>query len=294
MKKIITFVISVLLVFTTCFNKNCYALESLDIIDHILNDDKDSKENDSALNKIYDILNRKDNLLPSNKSLEVIDNKASLEAELKKNNNRNILPTNKKVLKGIDVSKWDGDIDWKKVKKAGIDFAIIRAGYGQNSIDYKFRENIEGAYKNGIIVGIYWFSYAYNTNMAKNEAKKCMEILKIYKNKITMPVFFDFEYDSMDHANKHGVTLNKNEVSDIAETFCHTITKGGYRCGIYTNLDYVNRYFKQDVLNKYDVWIAQWTSTCTYKHKYIMWQYSSTGRVPGITTNVDMNLYYNK
>lgn len=293
MKKIITFVISILLVFTICFNTNCYALDSLDIINHILT--RDSEENNSALNKIYDILNRKDNLLPSNKDLQVIDSKDSLEKEIRNNSNgNNKFISNKKVLKGIDVSKWDGDIDWKDVKKAGIDFAIIRAGYGQTNIDYKFRENIENAYDNGIIVGIYWFSYAYNTDMAKQEAEKCLHILKLYKHKISMPVFFDFEYDSIDYANKHGVRLNKDQVSAIAETFCHTITKGGYRCGIYTNLDYANRYFKKDLLEKYDVWIAQWTSICTYKHKYIMWQYSSTGRVPGITTNVDMNLYYNR
>ena len=102
------------------------------------------------------------------------------------------------IEKGIDVSKWNGDIDWNKVKSDGIDYVIIRGGFGNSSIDPKFKSHIEGASNAGLKVGVYWFSYATSVSKAKEEAAKCLETIKPYKDKISYPVFYDFEYASVD------------------------------------------------------------------------------------------------
>lgn len=196
------------------------------------------------------------------------------------------------TIKGIDVSKHNGNIDWNKVKNDGVKFAIIRGGYGNSYIDPKFKENIEGAIKSGINIGVYWFSYATNTTKAKEEAKKCLEVLKQYKNKITYPVFFDFEYDSVNYAKKQGVTITKTLASNMANVFLKEIKEAGYIPGMYTNLDFSNRYFTSEVLNDYDTWIAQYYSKCTYSGKYTIWQYSEKGSVAGINGNVDLNYCY--
>lgn len=194
-------------------------------------------------------------------------------------------------LKGIDVSKWQGDINWLKVKNDGVQFAILRAGYS-TTIDSKFIQNIEGCIKNNIPVGVYWFSYAYDNSTLKKEYEKCIEVLKPYKNKIKYPVFFDFEYDSLNYAKKKGVTINKNIVSNFTKTFLNQVEKEGYKVGVYTNLDFSKNYFNDDILNKYDVWIAQYNNTCSYKGKYTLWQYSEKGKVNGVNGNVDMNYCY--
>ena len=120
------------------------------------------------------------------------------------------------TIKGIDVSKHNGTINWSKVKNDGVKFAIIRAGYGTDTIDPKFKSNIEGAIAAGLDVGIYWFSYATSESKAKVEANKCIEVLKQYKDKITYPVFFDFEYDSVSYAKKKGVSITKTLASSMA------------------------------------------------------------------------------
>ena len=192
----------------------------------------------------------------------------------------------------FDVSKWNGDIDWAQVKEAGIQFVVIRAGYGY-TIDKKFKRNIEGAIENNIHIGIYWFSYARTTDMAIEEARVCANVIEPYKDKIDLPVFFDFEYDSVVCARRHGVSISRTLATDMADAFCTTIKDYGYEAGIYTNLDFSNNYFTQSVLERWKVWIAQWTKTNTYKKTdYVMWQYSSRGYVKGIDGHVDMNYYY--
>lgn len=195
-------------------------------------------------------------------------------------------------IKGIDVSKHNGTINWNKVKASGIKFAIIRGGFGNTTVDPKFKANIEGALNAGLDVGVYWFSYAINTTKAKEEAKKCLEVIKPYKNKIKYPVFFDFEYDSVNYAKKQGVTITKTLASNMSKVFLKEIKKAGYVPGIYTNIDFSNNYFTSEVLNAYDVWIAQYRDNCTYSKKYTMWQYSEKGSVSGIVGNVDLNYCY--
>lgn len=196
------------------------------------------------------------------------------------------------AIKGIDVSKHNGHIDWKKVKNDGIKFVIIRAGFGSSTVDEKFDEYIKGAIKENIDVGVYWFSYATNEEKAKLEAVECMEVLKPYKDKIIYPVFYDLEYDSLNYAKKQGVSINKTKATAFANAFLKEIEKGGYTPGLYTNIDFSNNYFSESILKKYDLWIAQYTSRCTYAGPHIMWQYSEHGKVSGIVGNVDLDYCY--
>lgn len=192
------------------------------------------------------------------------------------------------ALKGIDVSQWQGNIDWQKVKGAGVQFAMLRAGYGRNNLDTKFHRNAQGAATAGIPVGLYWFSYALNVEMARKEAQYAVELAKKYK--ITWPIAYDLEYDTVSYAAKNGITITKSLATQMAIAFCEEIKHLGYIPMVYTNLDYLNRYFDRSQL-PYDLWYAQYASTASVTDKEI-WQYSSKGSVPGIAGNVDMNHGY--
>lgn len=196
-------------------------------------------------------------------------------------------------IRGLDISKWNGNINWKKVRKAGIKFVIIRAGYGTNYVDPYFEKDIEAAIKHNMIIGIYWFSYAFTERQAVREADKCYSVIKKYKDKISLPVFWDFEYDSVNYANRQGVMPNKRLVSNMGDKFCNRMKKHGFHTGIYCNIDYANRYFTKEVLSKYHTWIAQWYSICTYKEHYVIWQNTDNYYIGN--KRFDLNyLYYNK
>lgn len=218
-------------------------------------------------------------------NVKVITNKEELE-KIEKDDKLN------GQLLGIDVSKWNGDIDWKEVKEAGIEFAIIRAGYGQNTVDIQFERNIKGCIDNGIYVGVYWFSYAYTDDMAIKEAQFCKKVISPYKEHIKLGVWFDFEYDSTAFASRHGVRITKDKCTNIAYAFCKEIERGKYKAGIYTNIDYANNYFTKQILEEYNVWIADWSAVCRYNGKYLIWQYTDGGEVKGIKGKVDMDWYY--
>ena len=192
------------------------------------------------------------------------------------------------ALKGIDVSQWQGNIDWQKVKGAGVQFAMLRAGYGRNNLDTKFHRNAQRAIAAGIPIGLYWFSYALNVEMARREAQYAVEVAKKYK--ITWPIAYDLEYDTVSYAVKNGVAITKSLTTQMAIAFCEEIKRLGYIPMVYTNLDYLNRYFDRSKL-PYDLWYAQYASTASVADKEI-WQYSSKGSVPGISGNVDMNHGY--
>ena len=192
------------------------------------------------------------------------------------------------ALKGIDVSQWQGNIDWQSVKSAGVQFAMLRAGYGRNNLDTKFHRNAQGAAAAGIPIGLYWFSYALNVEMARKEAQYAVELAKKYK--ITWPIAYDLEYDTVSYATKNGVTITKYLATQMAIAFCEEIKRLGYLPMVYTNLDYLNRYFDRSQL-PYDLWYAQYASATEVADKEI-WQYSSKGSVPGIAGNVDMNHGY--
>lgn len=187
---------------------------------------------------------------------------------------------------GIDVSSHNGSIDWSKVKNAGVKFAIIRAGYGRYAVDDYFYTNIKNALANGIAVGVYWFSYALDVNGAKEEANKCLETIKGYN--VTLPVFFDFEYDTVRYAKDNGVTLGKNEFNNHTVAFCEVIKQAGYTPGVYYNYDYYKSYVDNSKIGKYAIWYAQYSSNPVVTN-YTIWQYSSSGTVNGISGKVDVN-----
>ena len=229
------------------------------------------------------------------KSIKLITTKYEFDKKIKNkeiDQPTKVINDNSYIL-GLDVSKWNGNIDWKAVKKANIDFVIIRAGYGTGYVDPYFKKNIESAIKNDLMVGIYWFSYAHSYQGAKLEAEKCYKTIKPYKKHISLTVFWDFEYDSVNYARRHGYGISKKLASGMADTFCTTIKNKGFRAGIYTNIDYANNYFSRKVLAKYHTWIAQWTSNCTYKEHYVIWQCTDNFRING--KKFDLNkLYINR
>lgn len=184
------------------------------------------------------------------------------------------------TLKGVDVSAWQETINWDKVKAAGIDFAIIRCGYGNNQTnqdDKQFLRNAKECERLGIPYGVYIYSYAKNTTMASSEADHVLRLLN--GRSPSMPVYFDME----DHS-----TIGSNYAA-IAKTFCNKIENAGYPVGVYANLNWWNNYLTDPCFNNWYKWVAQYYTECQYGGEYAMWQYTSSGRVNGISGNVDMN-----
>ena len=188
--------------------------------------------------------------------------------------------------KGIDVSKWNGNINWDKVKSAGINFAIVREGYGKRDprqVDKKFKDNINGAKSVGIHTSVYHYSYADSVEDAINEARFCLENIEGFK--LEYPVIIDVE-------DKEQLKLNNRQRTDIVKAFCSEIEKHGYYAMFYCNLNWLNNYlYKDELLTKYDLWLAQWNidkPSCTCG----IWQYSSTGEIDGIYGNVDLDVSY--
>lgn len=283
MKKLLSLLLAICLMCVPI--QTIHAQEPVDIIYNIINKDDHKK---SGLDLINSIIGKDSKVDKEN--VKVIKNKRELDKEIKESNKKDNKKTEKRQLKGIDVSKWNGRIDWKKVKKAGIDFCIIRTGYSK-TVDYKFKYNIEEAIENGLQIGVYHFSYATTNAKAREEAEFCLELIKPYKKYITLGVWFDYEYDSVNYSRRYGVYPTKKSVTSLAKTFCSTVEKNGYSTGIYTNLDFSSNYFTKEVLDKYPAWIAVW-GKMNYHGKYVMWQYTDSGRVDGIHGKVDMNIFY--
>lgn len=153
---------------------------------------------------------------------------------------------------GVDVSQWQGNIDWEKAKAAGIEFAMLRAGFGQNSVDPQFKRNITECNRLGIPCGVYWFSYAYTADMANREAQCVLKTVEPYR--LEYPIAFDFEGDSADYALKKGVTVTRTLVSAFARAFCGEIAAGKYSPMVYTNPDYLSRYYDAEIPKEFDIW----------------------------------------
>ena len=190
------------------------------------------------------------------------------------------------MLKGIDVSFWQGNIDWEKAKNS-IDFAIIRLGFGTGTLDNYAKRNIEELNRLNIPYGVYWFSYAYSVDMAKNEAKSTVKFLKELGANLSYPVYFDWEYDSRKYAAKNGVNVSGELLRNMATAYCEEMESAGYYAGIYANPDYIVNHFGNDIFKRFDLWLAHVTSSTSYEAN--LWQYSFSGKVPGVTTLVDMN-----
>lgn len=193
-------------------------------------------------------------------------------------------------MKVIDVSEFQGNVDYEKVKADGVEGVVIRAGYGKGNIDDKFTNNIKNAIAAGLNIGIYWFSYAYTEEMARKEAHYCNDVINPYKEHINLPVFFDWEYDSMKYAKKNGVDAGKTLITAMTKEFCKEITDLGYSAGYYLNLDYSKNYYDEQELTEYKRWFARYVKT-EQKDCYL-WQNSDKGSVNGISGNVDTNILF--
>lgn len=191
---------------------------------------------------------------------------------------------------GIDVSEHQGRIDWNAVKASGIDFAILRVGFGAPSwggrVDYQFNRNISECERLGIPYGVYIYSYAFDNQQAADEASMVINCLSGHNPRL--PVYYDLEDNSI-IANGR-----QTGIASRAQVFCNRISSAGYEPGIYANLNWFNNILTDSVFksSSWDHWIAQYNSQCDYTGNYSFWQYKSNGKVPGINGNVDMNYAY--
>lgn len=196
-----------------------------------------------------------------------------------------ILKNEDEVLKrGIDVSWVQGDIDWEKVSKSGIDFVLIRAGRGPidetgSKEDTHFRQNIEGANKYGVDVGVYFYSYAETVEQAEEEAEFFVNLLSEYQ--ITYPVIVDLEED-----------VGTSDLSEVAEAFAQIISGKGYFPMIYSYRYRIDDHLSSEIKDKYALWVAQTGTQPETDYDYYIWQYSHEGKINGIEGNVDFNLAY--
>lgn len=193
---------------------------------------------------------------------------------------------------GIDVSKWNKDIDWEKVKNAGVEFAIIRCGYRGSStgslvIDPYFEKNIKGAQTAGINVGIYFFTQAVTDVEAVEEASMVLSLIKNYH--ITYPVFIDTEGAG---GSGRADNLDVEKRTLVCKAFCDTIESGGYNAGVYASKNWYNNRIDAEELEDYAIWLAEYRKIPTYEGYYDMWQYTSKGQIDGIQGNVDLNVSY--
>ena len=195
---------------------------------------------------------------------------------------------------GIDVSTYQKKIDWKKVYKSGIRFAMIRVGYRTNDTgkilkDKRFEENIKGAAKAGLDTGVYFFSEAKTRKEAVEEARFVLKNIK--GKKITYPVAFDME--DTKEKNRHE-DLTKKERTIIADAFCHVIENNGYTPMIYAYPGWIYNNVSYTRLTRYDMWLAHYTKRTTYPFHYRIWQYTSKGKVKGIDGRVDLDIVFIK
>lgn len=195
---------------------------------------------------------------------------------------------------GIDVSKWQKEIDWDKVKNEGVDFAIIRCGYrgsvtGSLVEDPYFEQNIKGARAAGIKVGVYFFTQAVNEVEAVEEASMVISLVRDYE--LQYPVFIDTEGAG---GNGRADSLNVEERTAVCEAFCTTVKNAGLEAGVYASRNWYNNKLTASTLESYAIWLAEYRSVPLYQGYYQMWQYTSKGKINGINGNVDLNVSYRK
>lgn len=208
------------------------------------------------------------------------------------------------VTNGIDVSQWQGNIDWKKVKKAGVEFAIIRVGYrgsesGALRADSRYLSYIKGALKAGIKVGVYIYSQATTPAEARAEANFVLKRIQGYD--ISMPVVLDYEFYTSTSGRLYKAHLTKREATDVCKAFCQTVENAGYTPMVYGNCDMLNNHlYAEELAQDYLMWLANFGKNngtdrgfaTPYTGTYSFWQHTSRGRVPGISGYVDCNFWY--
>ncbi len=206
------------------------------------------------------------------------------------------------ILRGIDVSVWQGTINWNAVKASGVDFVIIRVGYrgyGESSTlkeDSNFRTNIQGALDADLDVGVYIYSQAITTSEAIEEAEYVLSRIEGYN--ITYPVVIDYEYASVNGSaggRLYDAHLSRQTATDVCNAFCDRVANEGYRPMVYANKSMLsNNLYASQISSKYDIWLANYTTETDYEGDYTCWQYTSSGYVDGISGRVDMDFWYEK
>ena len=196
------------------------------------------------------------------------------------------------AIKGIDVSEFQGNIDWNKVKADGIEFAILKLGniydYDENYLDSKFEENYKNAKAQGIKVGAYIYNYCNAVDTLKKGLKWAFE--KLGNKKLDLPIYLDMEDKDIQGETKASLTEQCNEFAKYVES-------KGYRAGagVYANVNWLKNELNPNDFDKdISVWVAQYYKECQYTGKYDIWQYASNGKVSGISGNCDMNYLYNE
>lgn len=186
-------------------------------------------------------------------------------------------------MRGIDISQFQGNVNFNKVKKSGIEFVIIRAGFGryENQRDPYFAKNYKAAKAAGLHVGAYWYSYAQSAADALKEAQTCMKIIK--GKQFDFPIFFDLEERSQ-------FAKGRDHCDGLVKAFCGELEKNGWFAGLYISRSPLQTYISPAVAKRYALWVAEYGSRCNYGGSYGIWQYSSNGRVSGISGNVDLDV----
>ena len=193
---------------------------------------------------------------------------------------------------GVDVSAFQGDIDWQQVKDSGIQFAIIRLGYrgygkaGKMMEDEYAQKNLKGVTEVGLPYGVYFFSQALNEKEVEEEVEFLLKILGDYAP--SLPIVFDWEYIS---AEARTANMDARTLTDCALHFGKLIEEAGFTPMIYFNWYQSNHYYYLTELERYPFWLALYQDRMTYPYRVEMWQYTCTGKVPGITGDVDINVY---
>ena len=202
--------------------------------------------------------------------------------------------------RGIDVSSWNGVINWRKVKETrDVDFTIIRAAYrgyrtGKIVTDAMFKQNYEGARKNGIDVGLYFFSQAITPEEAVEEANYMLDLIKKYNVDVKYPIFIDTEWSGADYKDGRADGLDVNTRTEVCKAFVRTINNAGYTGGIYASMNWYYEKLDASQLDIGEIWVAQYTSKpkTDFRYRYSIWQYTSKGSINGILTDVDIDICY--
>jgi len=198
-----------------------------------------------------------------------------------------------RTLHGIDISTWQGNVDFTKVKNSGVEFIILREGYGQ-STDDKFLEYVQGCKNVGInIVGVYHFLYSTSEDEARAEARSCIFSLAkagLINNEII--IFSDFEYDTVKKGTLKNIKLGKTECVAQTAAFLDEVAKVGFKTGIYTNIDYYRNMYTKELLSKHIVWLTDYAGDSDYE--CVFRQIGSKGAVSGISGYVNADVWYRK
>ena len=199
----------------------------------------------------------------------------------------------KNIAKGIDVSKYQPNIDWAQVKASGVDYAIIRVGYrgygsGVMVEDPYFKSHISGARAAGLKVGVYFYSQAITVEEAVEEASMAIQLCKDYK--LHYPIYFDTEATGTGVGRADG--LSATQRTAITNAFCQTVRNSGYKAGVYASKSWFYYQLDYSQLSQYDIWLAHYTTSTDFSHRYDMWQYTGSGSCPGISGAVDLNWAY--